>query len=58
VKINPFEYLITGVRDMLLYGTIEKPEIFLLVTLISFVLFLLALRLFYVAEQKVIEKMI
>jgi len=58
VKLNPLSYLITGARDMLLYGKLDNVEIYLFVTFISFLLFLLALRLFYVAEQRVVEKMI
>jgi lipopolysaccharide transport system permease protein len=58
VKLNPLSYLITGARDMLLYGKLDNVEIYLFVTFISFLLFLFALRLFYVAEQRVVEKMI
>jgi lipopolysaccharide transport system permease protein len=58
VELNPLTYLVGGVRDMIIYGRMQYPERFLFVSLISFLAFLLALRLFYVSEEKVVEKMI
>jgi len=58
IQLNPLTYLIGGVRDMMLYGRIDNIGIFLLVTLVSFILFLITLRLFYVSEDRVVEKMI
>lgn len=57
-EINPLTYLIGGIRDLIVYGRMDSLESFLLITLGVFILFLLALRLFYVSEDKVIEKMI
>lgn len=58
IRLNPLTYLIGGVRDMIIYGTIEDLGAFLFYSVISFILFLLALRLFYVSEDRVVEKMI
>jgi len=58
IQLNPLTYLVGGVRDLIIYGSMEHLDRFLIFSIISFVLFLLSIRLFYVSEQKVIEKMI
>lgn len=57
-KLNPLTYLIGGVRDAVIYGRIEHFDLFIILSVISFILFLLSLRLFYVSEDRVVEKMI
>ncbi len=57
IKWNPLTYLIGAVRDSMIYGKIEHFDRFLLSSVFSFILFLIAWRFFYVSEQKVIEKM-
>jgi len=57
-KINPLTYLVGGVRDVIIYGHMEHFEVFIILSILSFIFFLLAWRLFYVSEDKVIEKMI
>ena len=58
VDWNPLTYLIGGVRDAIIYGKIENLDKFLILGLASFIFFMLSWRLFYVSEDKVIEKMI
>lgn len=58
IKWNPLTYIVGGVRDALIYGRIEHFDRFMIVTAISFILFFMAWRFFYISEQKVIEKMI
>ncbi|OFX69153.1 MAG: hypothetical protein A2X12_07110 [Bacteroidetes bacterium GWE2_29_8] len=58
IKYNPLTYLISGVRDALIYGSIPNIEIFMYASLGSFLFFLLALRLFFLSEHKIIEKML
>jgi lipopolysaccharide transport system permease protein len=58
VQINPLTYLVGGVRDVIVGGTMEYPERFLFVSVLAFIFFMLAWRLFFVSEDKVIEKMI
>lgn len=58
VQYNPLTYLVGGVRDLILFGKMDRPDIFLILSLISCLLFLISLRLFYLSESKVIEKMI
>ncbi|MFZ4771793.1 MAG: ABC transporter permease [Ferruginibacter sp.] len=58
IKWNPLTYIVGGVRDAIIYGRIEHFDRYLIVTGISFILFFMAWRFFYISEQKVIEKMI
>lgn len=57
-KWNPLTYLISTVRDSIIYGRFEHIPEFLLSSLIALIIFLFAWRLFFVSEEKVIEKMI
>lgn len=56
IKWNPLTYLVGGARDIIIYGQIAHLDRFLISSAGAFVLFLLALRFFYIAELKVIEK--
>ncbi len=58
IKWNPLTYLVGGVRDSIIYGHIEHLDRFLIAAGLAVVLFLFTWRLFYVSEEKVIEKMI
>ena len=57
-SLNPNEVLekISNVRDMILFGEMTSPEGYLISSLISVMAFLFCWRLFYVSEQRVIEK--
>jgi ABC-type polysaccharide/polyol phosphate export permease len=56
VKWNPLTYLISNVRDMIFFGKMTSPEGYLISSLLSVLAFLFCWRLFYVSEQRVIEK--
>lgn len=58
IEINPLTYAVAGVRDIILYGQIDNWDRLAIVSLVSFIFFLFAWRLFFVSEEKVIEKMI
>ncbi len=58
IKWNPLTYLIGGARDAIIYGRVDHIDRYLISAGISLGLFLIAWRLFYVSEQKIIEKMI
>lgn len=58
IKWNPLTYLIGAVRDSMIYGRIDHFDRFLISAGFSLILFLLAWRLFYVTEERVIERMI
>lgn len=54
---NPLTYLVAEVRNVVLFGYIQYPQAYFYMAGLSLLLFLVALRFFYVSEQKVIEKM-
>jgi ABC-type polysaccharide/polyol phosphate export permease len=58
IKWNPLTYLIGGVRDMIVYGRMDNVEQFFYASVFSLIVFILSWRLFYVSEEKVVEKMI
>jgi len=58
IKYNPLTYLIGNVRDMIIYGRFDNVKYFLYSSLFALLIFLLSWRLFYISEEKVIEKMI
>ena len=55
---NPLTYLITAPRDLILTGTMSNPFYYLVSIIMAILLFMVALRFFYISEKKVIEKMI
>ncbi len=56
VTVNPLSYLIASCRDILTTGEIEYFDEYLIVSAISMALFMVSLRLFYVSEPLVAEK--
>lgn len=57
-KYNPLTYLVGNVRDLILFGKMDNLEIFLSLGFVSFLLFIISWRLFFVSEDRLIEKMI
>jgi ABC-type polysaccharide/polyol phosphate export permease len=51
-------YLLGGARDLFIRGEFQDPTGFMTVSLIAVVTYLIVWRVFYVSEEKVIEKMI
>jgi lipopolysaccharide transport system permease protein len=58
IKWNPLTYAVCSCRDIILKGHLYHAKGYAIVAGMSVVLFLLAWRLFYVSEDKVIERMI
>ncbi|HVN25419.1 MAG TPA: ABC transporter permease [Syntrophorhabdales bacterium] len=58
IKWNPLTYLIGIPRDIIIYGRVDHFDRFVITSLASLLVFLLSWRLFFVSEDKVIEKMI
>ena len=56
VRYNLLSYLIAACRDILTVGKIQAFGPYLVVTGITFILFMISLRLFYVSEALVAEK--
>ena len=58
MKYNPLTYLIGGIRDVIVSGHMNHPMIFLIVSLCTLIMFLISLRLFYVLEDKIVERIL
>jgi len=55
---NPMTYLHGSARDLIVFGHTDNADVFVCLSLASLLLLLLTMKWFYVAEEKVIEKMI
>lgn len=53
---NPLYYLITTPRDLLLFGEVSHPTGYVIATVVSFVLFMLAWQSFHLAEVRIAER--
>ena len=58
IRWNPLTYLVGGTRDLILKGTLAHPYEFYAISFASMLVFMFAWRLFYISENKVIERMI
>ena len=58
INWNPLTYLVCSARDIVLFGRLYHPTGFFICAIASFFIFLIAGRLFYVSENKIIEKML
>jgi len=58
IKWNPLTYLVCSARDIIIYGRLYNYKGYLICSFISLLLFLISWRLFYVSEDKIIERMI
>lgn len=58
ISLNPLTYLVGGTRDMIIKGHMSSPEGYLLSALLSIIVFLISWRVFFVTEDKVIEKIL
>lgn len=58
IKWNPLTYLICSCRDIMIYGHLYKPTGYFLTAALSLLVFMIAWRLFFVSEDKLVERMI
>lgn len=58
ISFNPLTYLVCSARDIVIYGTLYRPSLYFLCAGAAAAVFLLSWRLFYVSEDKIIERMI
>ncbi len=58
IKYNPLTYLIGGARDIVVFGELKHIDRYFICVGATILLFLVIWRMFYVLEEKVIEKMI
>ncbi len=58
IKWNPLTYLVCSTRDIILYGKLYHPAGYFICVGLSFLLFMISWRLFFVSEDRIIERMI
>ncbi len=58
IKWNPLTYLIGTMREIIIYGQIENPINFILSVFLSIFIFLMILRIFYLSEKRLIERIL
>lgn len=58
IKWNPLTYLVCSARDIIIFGRLYHGEGYAICALLAFLLFMLSWRLFYVSEDRIIERMI
>lgn len=57
IRWNPLTYLVCSARDIVLFGRLYNAENYAICSVLSVVLFLVSWRLFYIAEDRIIERM-
>ena len=58
IKWNPLTYLVCSARDIIIYGQLYHAVGYSICASLSLALFLVSWRLFYVSEDRIIERMI
>ncbi|MCK5237097.1 MAG: ABC transporter permease [Deltaproteobacteria bacterium] len=58
IKWNPLTYLVCSARDIVIYGRLYDTTGFFICAGASFLIFIILIRLFYLAEDKIVERMI
>lgn len=55
---NPLTYLVCSCRDVILYGRLYEPKGYFIAAGLSLFLFMISWRLFYVSEDRLVERMV
>jgi ABC-type polysaccharide/polyol phosphate export permease len=58
IKWNPLTYLVCSARDIIIYGRLYNPVGYFICVVLCFFLFMVSWRLFFVSEDRIIERMI
>jgi len=58
VPYNPLTYLVSSAREIVISGQLYEPKYFFICAAGTFVFFLIALRLFWVSEHRLIERLL
>lgn len=58
INLNPLTYLVCSARDIVIYGRLYDNIGFIICALFAFLAFLISWRLFFISEDKIIERMI
>jgi lipopolysaccharide transport system permease protein len=55
---NPLTYLVCSARDIIIHGSLYHAGGYFLCAALAFLMFMVSWRLFYISEDKIIERMI
>ena len=58
IRWNPLTYLVCSARDVIIFGRLYDITGYAICSIMALVVFLLSWRLFFVSEDKIIERMI
>jgi lipopolysaccharide transport system permease protein len=58
IRWNPLAYLVCSCRDIIIYGRLYHPTGYFIAATLSFIAFMISWRLFYVSEDRLIERMV
>jgi len=58
ITYNPLTYFVCSARNLVVKGTLYNPELYFIYAAISLVVFMFSWHLFYISENKVIERMV
>lgn len=58
VMLNPLTYLVCSARDVILFGRLYSPSGYYISAFLSVILFWWSLRLFYIAENRLVERVL
>jgi ABC-type polysaccharide/polyol phosphate export permease len=58
IKWNPLTYLVCSCRDIVLFGRLYHAQGYFLCSGLAVLLFLISWRLFYISEDKIVERMV
>lgn len=58
IKYNPMTYLVCSARDIVLFGNLYEPGSYFICAVLSLVFFLISIRLYFVSENKIIERIL
>ncbi len=58
IELNPLTYLVCSARDVILFGRLYDSQGFLISSVLSFLLLFIAWRVFYISEDRIVERMI
>lgn len=58
IRWNPLTYMVCSARDLILFGRLYEPVGFAVASFLSLLFFLVSWRVFYVSEDRIIERML
>ena len=58
VPYNPLTYLVSSAREIVISGQLYEPKYYFICAVGTLVFFLISLRLFWVSEHRLIERLL